>query len=103
MDFLPYTMKWLELVLRWGHVLFAILWVGNSFLFNYLDNKTNEIVTIPDKKGWQCRWFHFGEENDPENHCWHSAYTSCDRFTMALKFTNMNYLNEVIEDLTTPE
>ena len=24
MDFLPYTLKWLELVLRWGHVLFAI-------------------------------------------------------------------------------
>ena len=38
MDFLPYTMKWLELVLRWGHVLFAILWVGNSFLFNYLEH-----------------------------------------------------------------
>ena len=42
MDFLPYTLKWLELVLRWGHVLFAILWVGNSFLFNYLDNKLNK-------------------------------------------------------------
>ena len=39
MEFLPYVMKWLELILRWGHVLFAILWVGNSFLFNYLDNK----------------------------------------------------------------
>ena len=39
MDILPYTLKWLEIVLRWSHVLFAILWVGNSFLFNYLDNK----------------------------------------------------------------
>ena len=38
MEFLPYTIKWLEVILRWGHVLFAILWVGNSFLFNYLDN-----------------------------------------------------------------
>ena len=45
MDFLPYTMKWLELVLRWGHVLFAILWVGNSFLFNYLDNKLNKSIS----------------------------------------------------------
>ena len=44
--FLPYTMKWLELVLRWGHVLFAILWVGNSFLFNYLDNKLNKIFQV---------------------------------------------------------
>jgi len=39
MEYVPYTIKWLELILRWGHVLFAILWVGNSFLFNYLDNK----------------------------------------------------------------
>jgi len=45
MDFLPYTLKWLELVLRWGHVLFAILWVGNSFLFNYLDNKLNKSIS----------------------------------------------------------
>jgi uncharacterized membrane protein len=45
MEFLPYTMKWLELVLRWGHVLFAILWVGNSFLFNYLDNKLNKSIS----------------------------------------------------------
>ncbi|GIS77479.1 MAG: hypothetical protein CM1200mP13_08380 [Candidatus Pelagibacterales bacterium] len=27
MEFLPYTIKWLEVILRWGHVLFAILWV----------------------------------------------------------------------------
>ena len=45
MDFLPYTLKWLELILRWGHVLFAILWVGNSFLFNYLDNKLNKSIS----------------------------------------------------------
>ena len=48
MEFLPYTLKWLELVLRWGHVLFAILWVGNSFLFNYLDNKLNKSITSND-------------------------------------------------------
>ena len=45
MEYLPYTVKWLEAILRWGHVLFAILWVGNSFLFNYLDNKLNKNIT----------------------------------------------------------
>ena len=39
MEFLPYIYKWFEILLRWAHVMFAILWVGNSFLFNYLDNK----------------------------------------------------------------
>lgn len=39
MEFLPHITKWIEILLRWSHVMFAILWVGNSFLFNYLDNK----------------------------------------------------------------
>jgi len=42
MELLPYTLKWFEVLLRWSHVLFAILWVGNSFLFNYLDNKLDK-------------------------------------------------------------
>jgi len=51
MEFIPYTLKWLELILRWGHVLFAILWVGNSFLFNYLDNKLNKNISSNDIDG----------------------------------------------------
>jgi len=48
MEFLPYTIKWLEVILRWGHVLFAILCVCNSFLFNYLDNNLNKNITSND-------------------------------------------------------
>ena len=51
MELIPYTLKWLELILRWGHVLFAILWVGNSFLFNYLDNKLNKNISSDDIDG----------------------------------------------------
>ena len=39
MEFLPDVSKWIQALLRWGHVFFAILWVGTSFTFNYLDNK----------------------------------------------------------------
>ena len=45
MELLPYTLKWFEILLRWSHVMFAILWVGNSFLFNYLDNKLEKNTT----------------------------------------------------------
>jgi len=45
MEFLPYIYKWIEVLLRWSHVMFAILWVGNSFLFNYLDNKLEKNTT----------------------------------------------------------
>ena len=39
MEFLPDISKWTQILLRWAHVFFAILWVGTSFTFNYLDNK----------------------------------------------------------------
>ena len=39
MELSPYILKWLTTLLRWSHVFFAIMWVGNSYLFNYLDNK----------------------------------------------------------------
>jgi len=45
MEFLPHIYKWIEILLRWSHVMFAILWVGNSFLFNYLDNKLEKNAT----------------------------------------------------------
>ena len=45
MELLPYISKWIEILLRWSHVMFAILWVGNSFLFNYLDNKLDKNTT----------------------------------------------------------
>ena len=51
MEYFPYALKWLELLLRWAHVLFAILWVGNSFLFNYLDNKLNKNISNKDIDG----------------------------------------------------
>ena len=39
MELSPLILKWLIALLRWSHVFFAITWVGNSYLFNYLDNK----------------------------------------------------------------
>ena len=51
MEAFTYALKWSEVILRWGHVLFAILWVGNSFLFNYLDNRLNKKVSSKDIDG----------------------------------------------------
>ena len=62
MELLPYTLKWFEILLRWSHVMFAILWVGNSFLFNYLDNrlKKNTISKEVDADGilQHSGWFY---------------------------------------------
>jgi uncharacterized membrane protein len=37
-----YLLDWLNLVLRWGHVIFAIAWVGSSFYFVFLDSSLTE-------------------------------------------------------------
>ena len=80
MEYLPYTLKWLELVLRWGHVLFAILWVGNSFLFNYLDNKLNKNIS--------------SENIDGEGYLMHSGYYY--KLTRLKKLESTKYLSNLI-------
>ena len=80
MEFIPYTLKWLELTLRWGHVLFAILWVGNSFLFNYLDNKLNKDIS--------------SEDIDGEGYLMHSGYYY--KLTRLKKSPPLQYLNSLV-------
>ena len=80
MDYLSYSLKWLELLLRWGHVLFAILWVGNSFLFNYLDNKLNKNIT--------------SEDIDGEGYLMHSGYYY--KLSRLKKSPPLNYLNNLV-------
>ncbi len=80
MEFIPYTLKWLELVLRWGHVLFAILWVGNSFLFNYLDNKLNKDIS--------------SNEIDGEGYLMHSGYYY--KLTRLKNSPPLKYLNSLV-------
>ena len=80
MEIFTYSLKWLELILRWGHVLFAILWVGNSFLFNYLDNKLNKNTTSDDIDG--------------EGYLMHSGYYY--KLTRLKKLPSKEYLNSLV-------
>jgi hypothetical protein len=65
-------------------VLFT--WSDGNGYFRYYDKEQDKVVHIPDVKGWQCRHYYFGPENEPENHCWHSAYSGGERITLAYKF-----------------
>ena len=80
MEYLTYALKWLELLLRWGHVLFAILWVGNSFLFNYLDSKLNKNISSDDIDG--------------EGYLMHSGYFY--KLTRLKKSPPINYLKHLV-------
>ena len=37
-----YAVDWLELVLRWAHLIFGAAWIGTSFYFNWLNNHIRE-------------------------------------------------------------
>jgi hypothetical protein len=52
--------------------------------FQYYDQKKKEIVVTKDQPGWRCHYHHFGKE--PEEHCWHSAYTNEPRITICVLF-----------------
>ena len=80
MEFSPYIIKWLEVILRWGHVLFSILWVGNSFLFNYLDIKLNKNIS--------------SNEIDGEGYLMHSGYFY--KLTRLKIPPPTNYINKLI-------
>lgn len=75
-------------------ILFTWSETGDGY-FCYLDKEKDEIVKIQDKPGWQCRWFYFGREDEPEYHCWHGCYTNCERFTLAYKFSNQSKNSKV--------
>src|SRR6185503_6638975 len=37
LDLDPFLHEWLHLILRWIHILAGIMWIGDSFLFMWLD------------------------------------------------------------------
>ena len=38
----PYILDWLNLLLRWGHLITGVAWIGASFYFIWLDNSLEE-------------------------------------------------------------
>lgn len=79
-------------------ILFTWSETGNGF-FKYQDNETGNIIKLEDKPGWQARHYRF--EQKEEKRCWHAAYTSCRRITLAYKFSldNSIILDELLEEI----
>lgn len=47
----PYILDWLNLLLRWAHLITGIAWIGASFYFIWLDNSLEEPTDDNKKKG----------------------------------------------------
>lgn len=51
-DGTPYQghlMEWLNLIVRWGHVVAGVMWIGASFYFVFLENNLNRTIGVRDE------------------------------------------------------
>ena len=48
---IPLLLDWLDLIIRWIHVIVGIAWIGTSFYFNWLDSRLDRINNINDVEG----------------------------------------------------
>src|SRR4051812_23999425 len=44
-----HAMEWLNLVVRWAHVVLGIAWIGASFYFIFLENSLNRTENLRDE------------------------------------------------------
>jgi uncharacterized membrane protein len=44
-----HVMEWLNLIIRWVHVVFGIAWIGASFYFIFLENSLNRTENLRDE------------------------------------------------------
>ncbi len=41
-----HAVEWMNLLIRWAHVVFGIAWIGASFYFNFLENSLNRTTGL---------------------------------------------------------
>jgi len=69
--------------------------------FKYIDPKTQELVTVPDEKGWSLKAGHFGVYGSGDV-VYHAARTNCYRMTLSYVLgTNEHYWQDCIDFITT--
>ena len=47
----PFLLDWLDLIVRWIHIIVGIAWIGTSFYFNWLDSKLDRSTIKDDIEG----------------------------------------------------
>ena len=47
----PLFLDWLDLIVRWIHIVVGIAWIGTSFYFNWLDSRLDQNTSNEDLEG----------------------------------------------------
>ena len=47
----PFLLDWLDLIVRWIHIIVGIAWIGTSFYFNWLDSRLDRQINNENIEG----------------------------------------------------
>lgn len=75
--------------------------------FDYVDPRTKEVVSMPDKVGWQCKAAYFGNYGEKDRLFYHCAKTDCWRLTVSFTFDTSSmsedYRADLIDEISSEE
>ena len=71
---------------------------GNGF-FRYIDPVTQEVVTQPDKQGWQAKVGYFGNKQESDKIVWHCARSNSERLTFGYVIPDLDMWQMMVDDL----
>ena len=77
------------------NVIFTWSETGDGW-FKWVDG--DEIITMPDKKGWSCKVGYFASYDEDKPVTYHCAYTDCWRMTLSYTLGyNQDYWSDMID------
>ena len=80
------------------NIIFSWSETGDGW-FKYLDPHTDKVVTMHDKKGWQCKASYFGHYGERDRIVYHAASTDCKRITVSFIWNIEDASKDVQDDL----
>ena len=68
----PFFLDWLDLIVRWIHIIVGIAWIGTSFYFNWLDSRLDRDINDENIDGelWSVHsggFYHINKLKGPPN------------------------------------
>ena len=68
----PFLLDWLDLIVRWIHIIVGIAWIGTSFYFNWLDSRLDREINNEKIEGelWSVHsggFYHINKLKGPPN------------------------------------
>lgn len=82
------------------NILLSYNEVEEGGVFKYRDPSTKEIVTMPDKVGWQCKVGYYGSKKEPDKIYYHCAGSRTPRLTLGFIVPDLEMWRDMIEDIT---